>query len=144
MRFVNGEAIHLQGGQQGKGSRSQQGLRGQVEEFHAVFPELRYVRPVLFNAQGAVQEKGRNAVFPQLVHLVLHEGDQRGNHDRQSVKDHSWNLITKGLAPSRRHHDQGVLFLQDMGNNLFLEGPERFKAEDFFQDGLRTIHGDTH
>jgi hypothetical protein len=29
-----------------------------------------------------------------------------------------------------------------MGNHLFLEGPERFKAEDFFQDGLRTMHGD--
>ena len=63
---------------------------------------------------------------------MAHEGDQRGNHDRQSVKDHSWNLIAEGLAPSRRHHDQGVLFLQDMGNNLFLEGPERFKAEDIF------------
>ena len=35
-------------------------------------------------------------------------------------------------------------FLQDMGDNLFLEGPESFKAEDFFQDGLRTIHGYIH
>ncbi len=95
MRFVDGDAIHLQIGQQGKGSRRQQGLRGQVEELHAVSPELRYVRPVLFHAQGAVQEKGRNAVFPELVHLVLHQGDQRGNHDRQPVEDQSRDLIAE-------------------------------------------------
>jgi len=69
--------------------------------------------------------------------------DPRGDHDRQFAKDNSRNLIAEGLAPARQHYDQGVLFLQDMGNSLFLKGPERFKAEDFFQDGLRTIHGET-
>ena len=86
-------------------------------------------------AQRAVQEKGRYAVFPELVDLVLHQGDERRNYDCQAVEDQSGDLIAEGLAPARRHDDQGVLFLEDVANDLFLKRPECLEAEDFFDGG---------
>ena len=95
------------------------------------------MRPVLGRGQGAVQEKGRDAVFPELVHLVLHQGDERRDHDRQPGDRYGRDLVAEGLAPARRHDDQGVLFPQDMGDDLLLEGPEGVKAEDVLEERLR-------
>ena len=94
-----------------------------------------------FRCSGSCSEEGRYAVFPELVDLVLHHGDERRNHDRQAVEDQSGDLIAEGLAPARGHDDQGVLFLRDVANDLFLKRPERFEAEDFFQDRSRTVNG---
>jgi len=46
---------------------------GQIDEGLFLFPR---------SAVVAHSTTVRNSGFPQLVHLVLHEGDQRGNHNR--------------------------------------------------------------
>jgi hypothetical protein len=69
-----------------------------------------------------------------LVHLVFHEGDQRRNHDGQPLKYQCRDLIADGFSTPGGHYDQGILFLQDMSNNLFLERPEGVIAENVFEE----------
>ena len=45
----------------------------------------------------------------QMVHLVLHQGYKRGNHDTNAFHGEGRYLESNGLATSRRHQPQGVV-----------------------------------
>ena len=92
--------------------------------------------PVLIHIQGTVQKDCGNAAFPELVHLILHQRNQGGHNNRESVKNKRRNLIAERFTTARRHDDEGVFALQNMPDDLFLEGPETVITEDIFQDGF--------
>jgi len=76
--------------------------------------------------------------------LVFHEGDKRRNHYGQPFKEKRRYLIAKGFASPRGQHDQGILLVQQMNDNLFLEGPESVIAENALEDGLRLTDLNAH
>ncbi len=56
----------------------------------------------------------------QLVGLILHQGDQRRDHDRRPGKVQCRQLVTQRLARAGRHHRDRVAAFDDGTNDLFL------------------------
>ena len=69
----------------------------------------------------------------ELADLVLHQRDQRRDHDGQAVEQERGQLVAERLAAAGRHHDQRVLTLQDAGDDLGLEREELREAEGLLQ-----------
>ena len=52
---------------------------------------------------------GADALRRELVVLVLHEGDERTDHDGESGEQQSGQLIDEGFPAPGRHNYKGVL-----------------------------------
>ena len=91
----------------------------------------------LLEIHGGV-EKGSS--YPELFqrrHLILHQGDQRGNHNRRARANKCRHLVTQGFTPARWHKHQGVAAFRHFPDDVTLQRPERFVAEDFVQHLFR-------
>ncbi len=55
---------------------------------------------------------------PDGIHLVLHQGDERGDDDGRPFHDQGRQLVAEGFTASGRHQDEDIL----TGN----EGPDDF------------------
>ena len=74
---------------------------------------------VLFGqGQRAVDERDRHPERFELIDLVLHQRNQRGNDQRQPVEHDRRKLITETLASARRHDAQAIRAFQHRRNNL--------------------------
>ena len=40
--------------------------------------------------------------------LILHQGNQWGNHNADAIAQQGWNLIAQRLAAAGRHQHQGI------------------------------------
>jgi len=85
---------------------------------------------------GRVEEGGGHAQRPQAVDLVLHEGDEGGDDQRESAPDHGGHPVADALARSGRRHGEHVAAGELSLHDLFLAGPEFPVAEDVFEDRL--------
>ena len=74
--------------------------------------------------QAAVYERRGNAIRSEGVHLVLHERDERRDHERQPVEAQSGQLVAQRLAAARWHQHQAVVLAQHVTHNLFLQRQE--------------------
>ena len=99
-----------------------QPLRGHVEQLDLTLQDLRLYAPYLPGGQGAVDEPGGDAVGVQGVHLVLHQGDQRRDDQRDAAKDEGRQLVAEGLAAAGGHQRQAVAACQDVSDDLRLLG----------------------
>jgi hypothetical protein len=66
----------------------------------------------------------------QRVDLVLHQRDQRRDHDPDAVADQRRDLVAQRLAAAGRHQHQRVATADDVADDLLLATPERVVAED--------------
>ncbi len=57
----------------------------------------------------------------ELIHLILHQRDERRYNKGDSRKHQSRYLITDGFPPAGGHDGQGISFLQNTGDDLFLQ-----------------------
>ena len=57
-------------------------LRGHIEQLVLAAARGLHDAPLFRGRDAAVEAGGRNARFLQLRDLILHEGEQRGNHQR--------------------------------------------------------------
>ena len=76
---------------------------------------------------------GGNAVGQQLVDLVLHQRDQRGNDQRQAVHHQRRDLVTQRLAAAGRHHHQAILPADRGVDNRLLARTELLVAKGIAQ-----------
>ena len=67
------------------------------------------------------------------IHLVFHQGDQRGNHDSRSWHDKGGQLEAQRLPASCWHKDKRVLPLNQVADNGFLVSFKRIVSEKGFQ-----------
>ena len=107
-----------------------QTLRGGVEEPVAPVrdpaqPSRRLVRL----ERGVDQRRLRGDLGRQLVHLVLHQRDQRAEHERRSRPEHRRELVGERLAGARRHQRERVAALDGRADDLLLPRPEGGEAE---------------
>ena len=70
------------------------------------------------------------AALHQGVHLILHQADQRADHQRDAGHQQGGQLIADGFACAGGHDAQGVFALQKGVDQGFLAGAEGFIAEN--------------
>ena len=85
---------------------------------------------LLGRGQRAVDERDRQAERFELIDLVLHQGDQRRDDQRQSLQDHGRQLVAEAFSPSGGHDAEAIPPGQDRRNHLLLAMPERRKPKE--------------
>ena len=99
-------------------------------------------RILLRRGQRAVDEAHRQTQRLKLIHLVLHQGDQRRDDQRQAIQGQGGQLVAEALSPAGRHHAQTILPGQDGRDDFLLPLAERIQAEAG-QVGFRRGQADT-
>jgi hypothetical protein len=91
--------------------------------------------------ERGVQEGGRHAGLVERADLVVHQRDQRRDHDGHAMAGalagDGRNLVAKALAAPGGHQHQRVAAGGDMVNDAGLRPAEGRVAEDLAQDGRR-------
>ena len=82
----------------------------------------------LHRRERAVQILRVGASPLQRRHLVVHQSDQRRDHDRQPVRENRRQLVTQRLAAAGRHEHQRIPAIKDVFNRLPLLRPKRVVA----------------
>ena len=128
--LVDGEEPDRQAGERRQHALRHQPLRGHVEKprlaRRGAAPGGDVTAPIV----RRVDAVRRDAREPERRHLVLHQGDQRGHHHRETVHDQRGDLKAERLARSRRHHRERVAPGKQGRDRRLLAGPEVLKAED--------------
>ena len=93
--------------------------------------------PVLFFRLAAVDARGGNSLPVQGFRLVLHEGQEGTDDDRDASQQTGGQLITQRFSAPRGHdnHLRGSLHGASNGGRLEV-GPQSLQRKDSFQDGL--------
>ena len=58
--------------------------------------------------QGGIQERGGNPRCGELIHLILHQRDKWGHHQRQSLPRHGRQLETERFPASGRQQREDI------------------------------------
>ena len=80
-----------------------------------------------------VDGQGADPPVGEVLHLVLHQGDQRRDHERKALLHQGGHLEAHGLAPAGGQDGQHVAPFRRGGNDLLLHRPEGFIAPILLQ-----------
>ena len=86
----------------------------------AVFECGKYFLP----CHARIDGKGFDSPFPQVLHLIFHQGDKWGDDDANTFLSESGHLKCNRLTASGRHQSQCVFAFADTGNDLLLQVAE--------------------
>ena len=78
---------------------------------------------------------GFDVPFPQVLHLILHQGDERGDDDAESAQGEGGHLEADGLAAAGGQQGERVPPVQDGEHDVLLQGTERVVAPILLQNG---------
>ena len=107
MRFVDDEPREGQPFDHRRKAWRREALRRDVEQAQATGPRRLEHAAALIVRLGGVERAGSDATPPQVVHLILHERNERRNHQGQSVHAHGRRLKAERLpAAGGQHHDR--------------------------------------
>ncbi len=112
-------------------------LGRQVQQVQLAGEELGLHQPPLLEVLRGVHEPGPHAQRPQCVHLVLHQGDERGDDDPRTRPDQGRDLVAQRLAAAGRHEHDGVAARHHVLDDRFLLTAEGLVPEDPVQRGQR-------
>ncbi len=94
-----------------------------------------------------VQEMGDAFVLTEGthgIHLILHERNERGDHDRHTLHQKGRQLVAQTLTAARRHEDERVPACEYISYDRFLIALERRKPEIllqlFMQHVMQIVH----
>jgi hypothetical protein len=73
--------------------------------------------------QHRMQRAGPNSAAVQLVDLILHQRDERRDHERRARQHDRRQLIGERLARAGRHHGEHVVSAEDSLDDLLLPVP---------------------
>jgi len=92
--------------------------------------------PRFLGVERGIEEGGSHAVGDQRIDLILHQSDQRGNHQRQPIPGQGGDLVADRFASARRQDGDDVATGERGSDDLLLIGAERVVSVDFFEDGV--------
>ena len=115
----------------------QQPLGRDVQQVRGAGQQPRFNAPGVGGGKAGVQIVGAQPVLLQSEDLVLHEGDQRRDHDADAGAQDRGDLIADGLAASGRHQHERVLPAHHPFDDVQLMGAERPVAVESAQDVVR-------
>ena len=130
VRLVNGEERDVDPVEQREHRTHHQALGRHVEQIQPARQKLVLHSGGLLGRERRVEIGRLHADFVQRIDLILHEGDQGGDHDGHAVAQQRGNLITEALATACRHQHQSVPARHDGFNHLLLKAPEGLVAEN--------------
>ena len=67
------------------------------------------------------------------IHLILHQGDERGDDDSRSFHQQRWQLVAQGLTATRRHQHKGVITIQQIPDDALLISLEFVESKVLLQ-----------
>ena len=103
MRFVNGDKRYAHVAQLGLKQAAAQSFRRNVKQFDAAQDTvLKYAQDVVM-LQSGINGLCSDANLPEVVHLILHQGNERRDDNARTFHSHSRHLEGDGLATTRRH-----------------------------------------
>ena len=79
-----------------------------------------------------VQKRGRHAARLQRIDLILHQRNQRRNHDRESARAAGGQLKAERFAAAGRQQREDIAARQRVADDFLLQRPERVVAEMLF------------
>src|SRR6266404_2112094 len=131
-----GNAMGFVDGEKGNGEALQpvhrvakgDALRRQIEKLVFAGGGLLEDVGALVREGGGIQAGGGNAHLEELRDLVLHQGDERGDHDGGAGVEHGGKLVAERFASAGRHDDAGVAACGEAADDGFLAGAEGFVA----------------
>ena len=101
-----------------------QTFRRNIEEFVITEDAVFKCSENFLPCHAGVYGKGFDATFAEVLHLVLHQGDERSNDNANPFLGESRHLKGDGLTASGRHEPQCIFAFADTGNDLLLQVAE--------------------
>ena len=129
VRFVHREERHTHTSQSFGRRTDVESLGRHVEELHFSTGDARHALGNLALTECTVDERSRYAARRQRVDLILHQGDERADHDRQPGQQEGRYLIAHGLAAAGGQHDKGVAAGEHAADGPLLSRSEVSKTE---------------
>ncbi len=99
-----------------------QTLRGDIKEVQLLAVKHGQHLPGLAALQGGVVEVGLHAAFLQRIDLVLHQGNQGGDHNADTGPVQGRDLVAERFAAAGGHQDKSVLSADEPIDDLLLKG----------------------
>ena len=130
VRLVDGEEGHVHASQSGDEAAVGEALGGDVEEAEVAIGGAAEDFALILAGDGRVDGGGDDAVAGEGIDLVLHQGEQGGNDEREAVKEEGRQLVADALAAARGEDGERVAPGEDGGHDLGLAGEELAVAED--------------
>ena len=95
-----------------------------------------HARAALVEVQRGIDGGDLEAETRHRVDLVLHERDQRRDHEHCAVEQSRRQLVGERLARARGHQGNAILTGQYGVDDFALPGPELVEPEDVAEDGF--------
>ncbi len=108
VRLVDGHQRHAAAAQPLQRARHPQPLGRDVEQIEPPGIECRPTARCSSGGWSECSAPGRHAQLPQCRHLVVHQRDQRRDHDRRAGPAQRRHLVADALAAAGRHQHQRV------------------------------------
>ncbi|KAF5037065.1 hypothetical protein DSECCO2_568610 [anaerobic digester metagenome] len=143
MGLVDGEEGQGDAREAVQKARGEDAFGGDVEQVETTGHELGLHLAGPGRVQGGIEAGRAHAVLGQALHLVAHEGDERGDDDGRAGTDQGRDLVAQGLAPARGHEDHGVPAGQDGLDDRLLGALKGVVAENRTEDFKGRGHGKT-
>ena len=141
VRFVDGEQADARSLKQIEEARRHQPLGRHVDEVQPPGRQIALDLRGLGARQRGVEVRGAHAGFFQRGHLVLHQRDQRRNHNAGAlptpVPHECRYLIAKRFAAAGGHQHQAIAAVGDVRDDLRLRAAEGAVAEHIVQHRMR-------
>ena len=124
-----GSSRAAEGCRKGQKVRTLQPLGRDVEQLQAARKRRFIYIPALSGRGTGGKHGGRDSAAAQYVRLILHQGNQGRDDDREAGKDEGRQLAAQGFAGAGREDAQDVPPLQNFIDDGFLTRPERGMSE---------------
>ena len=95
---------------------------------HGIFQRFE----ILGTGKGGVEKSACHTGLAQALHLVTHQGDERGYHQSDAGKHQAGHLVTDGFAGAGGHDAQSIPALQNGVNDRLLPLAELVVAKYLF------------
>ncbi|MNK83643.1 hypothetical protein D3C87_1034630 [compost metagenome] len=120
VRLVDGQARNRHPLERGDERAVAEALGGDVDELVGSSRQLGQPMLGLVRIERGVDEGRGNSSLDEAVHLILHQGDERADHQGRAVQHHRRQLIADRLALPGGHDGHGLFAVEDRLNDLTL------------------------
>ena len=134
MRLVDGEQRELGARQQIERALEHEALGGDIQQVELAAQQLGFDRARLAGIERGIEKRRAHPGLFERRHLVLHERDQRRDHDAGAGAGDGRDLEAQRLATAGGHEHQRIAAGHERADHFCLRRAEAFVAEDAVQN----------